>query len=111
MSQHSFRSVSDCPTSHVLIRILQAHPGGTEIILKYAGRDATDAFEPIHPPNALEDYLPKEKHLGHLDPDDTDVLDPLRGSNEKTEDELRAEREHAAKPPLNRVLDLQQMEV
>ncbi|KAJ7925918.1 hypothetical protein B0H13DRAFT_1973864 [Mycena leptocephala] len=33
---------------------LQEHPGGAKIILKYAGRDATSAYEPIHPPDALE---------------------------------------------------------
>ncbi len=79
--------------------------------MKYAGRDATDAFEPIHPPNVLEHYLPKEKHLGDLDPADAGVLEKQRDSRIKTEDELRVEREHAAKPPLNRILDLQQMEV
>lgn len=98
-------------TFNVLIRVLQAHPGGSQIILKYGGRDATDAFEPSHPPNVLEHYLPKEKHLGDLDLADTEMLKSQRDSKEKTEDELRVEREHAAKPPLNRVLDLQQMEV
>lgn len=43
------------------------HPGGAAIILKYAGRDATEAFEPIHPPDAL-DSLPPDKRLGKVDP-------------------------------------------
>jgi L-lactate dehydrogenase (cytochrome) len=54
------------------------HLGGSKIILKYAGKDATYAtklselfpvklmlhsreYEPIHPPNAIIDNLPQEK--------------------------------------------------
>ncbi|TPX07651.1 uncharacterized protein E0L32_010649 [Thyridium curvatum] len=43
------------------------HPGGMKIILKYAGRDATDEFDPIHPPDTLDKYLDKSKHLGPVD--------------------------------------------
>lgn len=38
-----------------------------KIILKYAGKDATEEFEPIHPPDTLEKYLDKSKHLGPVD--------------------------------------------
>ena len=43
------------------------HPGGMKIILKYAGKDATEAFEPIHPPDTLDKFLDKSKHLGEVD--------------------------------------------
>ena len=43
------------------------HPGGMKIILKYAGKDATEAYEPIHPPDTLDKYLDKSKHLGEVD--------------------------------------------
>lgn len=43
------------------------HPGGMKIILKYAGMDATEAFEPIHPPDTLDKFLDKSKHLGEVD--------------------------------------------
>ncbi|KAK3324213.1 FMN-dependent dehydrogenase-domain-containing protein [Cercophora scortea] len=46
---------------------LPEHPGGMKIILKYAGKDATEEFEPIHPPDTLEKYLDKSKHLGPVD--------------------------------------------
>lgn len=46
---------------------LPEHPGGPKIILKYAGKDATEEYEPIHPPDTLEKYLPKDKHLGEVD--------------------------------------------
>lgn len=43
------------------------HPGGTKVILKYAGKDATEEFDPIHPPDTLQKYLPSSKHLGSVD--------------------------------------------
>lgn len=43
------------------------HPGGSGVILKYAGKDATKAFDPIHPGDTLTKYLPKECHLGPVD--------------------------------------------
>ncbi|KAM7216015.1 cytochrome b2, mitochondrial [Rhypophila decipiens] len=46
---------------------LPEHPGGQKIILKYAGKDATEAFDPVHPPDTLDKYLPKDKHLGPVD--------------------------------------------
>lgn len=46
---------------------LPEHPGGPKVILKYAGKDATEEYEPIHPPDTLEKYLPKDKHLGEVD--------------------------------------------
>ncbi|KAI9769992.1 MAG: hypothetical protein M1840_003703 [Geoglossum simile] len=46
---------------------LPEHPGGPKIILKYAGRDATEEFDPIHPPDTLDKYLDKSKHLGEVD--------------------------------------------
>ncbi|KAI2786915.1 Cytochrome b2 [Penicillium oxalicum] len=46
---------------------LPEHPGGSKIILKYAGKDATEEFDPIHPPDTLDKYLDKSKHLGSVD--------------------------------------------
>ncbi|MCJ1243173.1 Cytochrome b2, mitochondrial precursor [Trapelia coarctata] len=43
------------------------HPGGSKIILKYAGKDATETYDPIHPPDTLDKYLDKSKHLGEVD--------------------------------------------
>lgn len=47
---------------------LDDHPGGSDIILKYAGRDATKAFDPIHPADTLVKYLPENYHLGPVNP-------------------------------------------
>ncbi len=48
---------------------LPEHPGGQKIILRFAGKDATKKFEPIHPGDTLEKYLPKEKFIGVLEKD------------------------------------------
>lgn len=45
------------------------HPGGSGIILKWAGKDATETYEPIHPPDTLDKYLDRSKHLGEVDMD------------------------------------------
>jgi L-lactate dehydrogenase (cytochrome) len=31
------------------------------------GKDATEEFEPIHPPDTLDKYLDRSKHLGDVD--------------------------------------------
>ncbi|OCK84663.1 mitochondrial cytochrome-like protein b2, partial [Lepidopterella palustris CBS 459.81] len=46
---------------------LEEHPGGASIILRYAGKDATEEYLPVHPPGTIEKELPKEKHLGKVD--------------------------------------------
>ncbi|GJE85999.1 FMN-dependent alpha-hydroxy acid dehydrogenase family protein [Phanerochaete sordida] len=89
---------------------LPEHPGGAKIILKYAGKDATDAFEPIHPPDALDKNLPPEKHLGDLESSAAQDLDNARLNRKKTADEVRIEREQAKKPPLSHILNLKDME-
>ncbi|KAH8680960.1 FMN-dependent dehydrogenase-domain-containing protein, partial [Xylariales sp. PMI_506] len=43
-----------------LTSFLDSHPAGPAVILRYAGRDATAAFEPLHPKGILETYLKKE---------------------------------------------------
>ena len=89
----------------------QDHPGGAKIILKYAGRDATSAYEPIHPPDALDKNLPADKHLGDLDNDSIVELQVARGTRQKSAEDERMEHAQAAKPSINRILNLYEMEV
>lgn len=86
----------------------QEHPGGSSIILKYAGKDATAVYAPIHPPDAIDKTLSQEKYLGELEP--TAIMG-VEGETVKTKDELRVEKAHREKPPLSRILNLQDMEV
>jgi len=50
-----------------LTKFLAEHPGGEGVILKYAGRDATAAFDPIHPKDILT-TLPPGHYVGDVDP-------------------------------------------
>ncbi|OKL55452.1 hypothetical protein UA08_09279 [Talaromyces atroroseus] len=47
-----------------LTSFLDAHPGGSGIILKYAGRDATAVFESLHSNDTIEKHLPPKFNLG-----------------------------------------------
>ncbi|GAA5865688.1 hypothetical protein JCM1840_003219 [Sporobolomyces johnsonii] len=50
-----------------LTEFAPSHPGGKRILLKYAGKDATEEYEPIHPPGTIEEALSPDKHLGDVD--------------------------------------------
>ncbi|KAI0732264.1 FMN-dependent dehydrogenase-domain-containing protein [Fomitopsis betulina] len=89
---------------------LPEHPGGSKIILNYAGRDATKAYEPIHPKDALDKHLPREKHLGPLDSSGAQQLQEASAAQPKTQDEIRVEKARARKRPINQILSLQDME-
>ncbi|KAF5338853.1 hypothetical protein D9758_015577 [Tetrapyrgos nigripes] len=89
---------------------LGQHPGGAAIILKYAGRDATLAFEPIHPQDTLERNLPATCHLGIIDSSSAETLAEQNKSRVKTKDELRVEEALKRRPPLHRMLSLYDLE-
>ncbi|EXJ86933.1 hypothetical protein A1O3_03887 [Capronia epimyces CBS 606.96] len=46
---------------------LDKHPGGATSILRYAGQDATQEYDAIHPPHTIEKGLSRDKHLGRID--------------------------------------------
>lgn len=89
----------------------QEHPGGKQIILKYAGHDATAAYKPIHPDDALEKNMPKVRPLGPVDAVAKQQLQSEESLRKKTKDEIRVAEAQARKPPLKRILTLQDMEV
>ncbi|KAF8473133.1 L-lactate dehydrogenase [Kalaharituber pfeilii] len=73
---------------------LPEHPGGSKIILKYAGKDATEEFEPIHPPDTLEKYLDKSKHLGLVD------MSTVQQDEKAVDPEEKARQERIKRMPL-----------
>ncbi|KAM0755604.1 hypothetical protein T439DRAFT_320309 [Meredithblackwellia eburnea MCA 4105] len=81
------------------------HPGGMKILLKYGGLDATEAYEPIHPPGTLEQYLPKEKHLGPVNMESV-----VRVVKEMTPEEKERQDRIANKPSLDECLSLYDFE-
>jgi isopentenyl diphosphate isomerase/L-lactate dehydrogenase-like FMN-dependent dehydrogenase len=46
---------------------LPSHPGGSKTILQLAGQDATEAYDPVHPPGTLEENLKPSAKLGRID--------------------------------------------
>ncbi|KAI0688164.1 glyoxylate dehydrogenase [Cerioporus squamosus] len=84
---------------------LDEHPGGSKIILKYAGKDATEAYEPIHPPDAITTNLPLEKHLGVID-----ASTVAKVIKEVTEEEKHRQALLDARPPLDNVINLHDFE-
>ncbi|KAF1960157.1 hypothetical protein CC80DRAFT_513804 [Byssothecium circinans] len=61
---------------------LSMHPGGPEVILKYAGQDATRAYEEVHAPSMLEETLAADRLIDFetqsaLVPQPTTVFQPV----------------------------------
>ena len=111
MSQTSLRYVKSASKWLEFLLEHKEHPGGGQIILKYAGRDATAAYKPIHPDDALEKNLPKVKCLGLVSVAAKQQLQNEESLRKKTKDEIRVAEAQARKPPLKRILTLQDMEV
>ncbi|KAJ5105194.1 hypothetical protein NUU61_002541 [Penicillium alfredii] len=79
---------------------LSSHPGGAKIILKLAGKDATEEYDPIHPPGILEEELKPEACLGTVD------------ANTLPKVEAPAETQEPAEgpPPVDTLLNLDEIE-
>ncbi|KIW17998.1 hypothetical protein PV08_02285 [Exophiala spinifera] len=61
---------------------VDSHPGGASLILKYAGKDATQAYEPLHASDTLEKHLSDDQRLGSLVEDDFGL--PSHGAAQTT---------------------------
>ncbi|OLN81234.1 Cytochrome b2, mitochondrial 7 [Colletotrichum chlorophyti] len=89
---------------------LSSHPGGKAILLKNAGRDATAAFDAVHPVEIIEEYLKPDQLLGEVE------LGKLGQASEKgthgdVSPELPlAQDSQAAIPPLSQMLSISEME-
>ncbi|KAI3215143.1 hypothetical protein DTO012A9_10307 [Penicillium roqueforti] len=79
---------------------LGSHPGGAKIILKLAGQDATEEYDPIHPPGILEEELKPEACLGTID---ASTLPKEQASSEPAE-------EIEGPPPMESLLNLDEIE-
>ncbi|KAJ5721534.1 mitochondrial cytochrome b2 [Penicillium malachiteum] len=76
------------------------HPGGAKVILRLAGKDATEEFDPVHPEGTLEESLKPEALLGTVDP--TTV--PKEADKPATS---QTAQEH---PPIESLLNLDEIE-
>jgi isopentenyl diphosphate isomerase/L-lactate dehydrogenase-like FMN-dependent dehydrogenase len=88
-------------TVYDVTEFLPSHPGGTKIILKLAGRDATEEYDPIHPPGTLEENLKPEAKLGSVDPATLPKVDA---------GEAKKEEKAEAPPSMQSLLNLDEIE-
>lgn len=70
VSKHN--SLNDCwviihGKVYDLTDFLDKHPGGVKVISRWAGQDATAAFDPIHPLDIIAQNLPESVCLGSID--------------------------------------------
>lgn len=67
-----------CKLSSILIDNILTEP---------KGKDATETYEPIHPPDTLDKYLNKSKHLGEVDmatvQKEAEEIDPEEAERQK----------------------------
>ncbi|KAG2186716.1 hypothetical protein INT44_002942 [Umbelopsis vinacea] len=83
-----------------LTNFLPEHPGGPRIILKYAGQDATDAFDPIHPPDIIDRYLSAEACMGEINEEELEATEKV-----ETEEQKQTRIAHENKPNLDEMLN------
>lgn len=62
--------------------------------------------EPIHPPGTLEQYLPKDKHLGPVDLSGLEIV-----AKQETQEEKDRKKRAEEKPPMDECLSLYDFEV
>lgn len=82
---------------------LPNHPGGANIVLKLAGKDATEEYDPIHPPGTLEENLSPSKNLGPIDP--KTLPEPVQAAKD-----IGPEPDESRPVPISSLLNLDEIE-
>lgn len=80
---------------------LSSHPGGVKSILRLAGKDATEEYDPIHPPGTLEENLKPEQCLGTVNPESLP---------KPAADAQKSEEKSEGPPPMETLLNLNEIE-
>ncbi|KAF2202307.1 putative mitochondrial cytochrome b2 [Delitschia confertaspora ATCC 74209] len=68
-------------------KFIPSHPGGAKVILRLAGKDATEEFYPVHPSGTLEENLSPEDKLGTVDPDTLPATEKSAVSENPSQDD------------------------
>ncbi|OJJ44734.1 hypothetical protein ASPZODRAFT_27373 [Penicilliopsis zonata CBS 506.65] len=90
---------------------LEEHPGGSAIILKYAGRDATTAYAEVHSPSVLTRNLSPEKCKGMLDESTVDgTWDTPAAAKDAGKTAIAVVPDASAKPPLHTLISAHDFE-
>ncbi|KAJ5123774.1 hypothetical protein N7448_009871 [Penicillium atrosanguineum] len=86
LGQHNSRKscwVAIYGSVYDVTEFLNNHPGGANVILRYAGKDATDGFNSVHSPDVLED-LPETSLRGQIDVAELGSCKEANESSDKT---------------------------
>ncbi|EGP90919.1 unnamed protein product [Zymoseptoria tritici ST99CH_3D1] len=83
-----------------------SHPGGSSLILNYAGRDATKAYSEVHSPSIVRESLSPEYFKGNLD---RSTIDKAWTKEPLPSNPAQAVPEHE-KPPLHTIINLNDFE-
>eukprot|EP01084_Bolivina_argentea_P152059 265309_1 len=81
---------------------IKVHPGGSDIILKYGGKDATGIFATIHSESMLLEILPKKCYIGKVD------VATIKQHHIVINDTQQQKR--ASLPPLNKFINIKDFE-
>ncbi|KAG5920460.1 hypothetical protein E4U42_006195 [Claviceps africana] len=80
------------------------HPGGEEILHRYAGKDASAAYDEVHAPSLIRSSLDSKYHLGKLDQASvTEAWIAAKQSNVRPE-------HNVARPPLRDIISIHDFE-
>ncbi|KAK9776277.1 putative FMN-dependent dehydrogenase-domain-containing protein [Seiridium cardinale] len=88
-----------------ITEFIGSHPGGEHVILDQAGKDATETFSMLHPPDAI-DTLPPGTLLGPVDP----TTMPAPEKKIMSEEELRRQAAREEMPEAHNLHLLQDFE-
>lgn len=86
------------------------HPGGPGIIYKYAGRDASQAYNEIHSPGIIQNGLPADAEKGVVDQETvtSEWLQPQPSSAPKATTQSSSKSD---KPPLDSLINAHDFEI
>jgi L-lactate dehydrogenase (cytochrome) len=83
------------------------HPGGSEIVLTYAGQDATKAYNEVHGPSLVSKSLSPSSNKGELD--ESSITEEWKATQKSNIESTKPP--PAEKPPLDAILNMYDFEL
>ena len=84
---------------------MSQHPGGAKILLQNSGKDASRAYNNVHPPELIEEYLDVIKDMGRFEDYDQSIPNLQRQDTELAANPARGEL-----PSISQILSIGEME-
>jgi hypothetical protein len=88
------------------VGFLESHPGGPAVILRCAGKDATEDFDSVHSPDLLKEALPESALRGYIDPAALAVVRATANDEARPSSDSKAQ----GPPPLGTLINLNDFE-